>query len=86
MTIKGAFTRIKYFFKYRNTDLNPVETHRKNGVIIGENVKLINAHIDWNHGFLISIGNNVTITNAAILSHDASTNIFTGYSKIGGSR
>lgn len=83
MTIKGAITRVKYFFQYRNTDKDPVSTHRKNGVKIGENVKLINAHIDWNHGFLISIGNNVTITNAAILSHDASTHVFTGYSKIG---
>lgn len=83
MTIKGVFTRIYYKIKYRNVDLNPVLTHRKNGVEIGENVKLINAHIDWCHGFLISIGNNVTITNAAILSHDASTHIFLGYSKIG---
>lgn len=83
MTIKGAITRIKYFFKYRHIDPNPVETHRKNGVTIGENVKLLNAHLDWNHGFLITIGNNVTITNAAILTHDASTHGFLGYSKIG---
>lgn len=83
MTIRGAITRIKYFFQCRHMDQNPVRTHKKNGVIIGENVKLLNAHIDWNHGFLINIGNNVTITNAAILAHDASTHIFTGYSKIG---
>lgn len=84
MTLKGFFTRIKYWLKYKGTDLNPVETHRNNGVIIGENVQLLNVHLDWNHGFLISIGNNVTITNATILTHDASTHIFTGYSKIGG--
>jgi maltose O-acetyltransferase len=84
MTIKGLITRIKYFFKYRNIDTNPVRTHRKNGVVIGENVQLLNAHIDWNHGFLIRIGNNVTITNATILAHDASTHIFMGYSKVGG--
>lgn len=83
MTLKGAYTRIKYFFKYRGKDMDPVKKHRKNGVIIGENVKLLNANLDWNHGFLISIGNNVTITNATILAHDASTHIFTGYSKIG---
>lgn len=64
--------------------MNPVSTHRKNGVIIGKNVQLINSHLDWNHGFLIKIGNNVTITNAAILTHDASTHLFLGYSKIGG--
>lgn len=51
--------------------------------LLGENVNLINSKIDWNHGFLVSIGNNVTITNATILAHDASTHIFTGYSKIG---
>ncbi len=83
MTIKGAITRIRYFFQYRHIDKDPVAICRKNGVIIGENVKLLNAHIDWNHGFLISIGDNVTITNAAILSHDASTHPFLGYSKIG---
>ena len=62
---------------------NSVDTLRKNGVKIGENVQLLNAHIDWNHGFLITIGNNVTITNASILSHDGSTKGFIGYSKIG---
>lgn len=66
--------------KQENHGLSAARNTGMSYVIIGENVKLINAHIDWNHGFLISIGNNVTITNAAILSHDASTNIFTGYS------
>ena len=83
MTLKGIKKRIEYFFKYRNRDKNPVDTLRKNGVKIGENVQLLNAHIDWNHGFLITIGNNVTITNASILSHDGSTKGFIGYSKIG---
>lgn len=83
MTIKGAMCRIKYFIKYHHIDKNIVDTYRKNGVKIGENVQLLNSHLDWNHGFLISIGNNVTITNATILTHDASTHIFFGYSKIG---
>lgn len=34
-------------------------------------------------GKLLSIGNNVTITNARILTHDASTKKFIGYTKIG---
>lgn len=59
--------------------MNPVETHRKNDVLIGENVQLINSHLDWNYGFLISV-----ITNATILPRDASTHVFIGYSKIGG--
>ena len=67
MTLKGFFTRIKYWLKYKGTDLNPVETYRNNGVIIGENVQLLNVHLDWNHGFLISIGNNVTIYTGAIV-------------------
>lgn len=58
MTLKGIKKRIEYFFKYKNRDKNPVDTLRKNGVKIGENVQLLNAHIDWNHGFLITIGNN----------------------------
>lgn len=82
MTIKGLKKRIEYFIRYGKTK-NPVDELRKNGVKIGKNVQLLNAHIDWNHGFLISIGNNVTITNAAILSHDGSTKGFIGYSKIG---
>lgn len=83
MTIYGLKKRIEYFIKYRKQDHNPVETMRKNGVQIGKNVQLINAKLDWNHGFLIEIGDNVTITNATILAHDASTKIFLGYSKIG---
>lgn len=81
MTLKGAVTRVYYLIKYGSC-VDPVTKYRKNGVKIGENVKLYNAHIDRNHGYLITIGNNVTITNACILSHDASTHIFTGYSKI----
>lgn len=56
---------------------------RKKGVIIGENVDILESHIDSGHGRLISIGDNVTITGARILSHDASTKKFLGYSKIG---
>lgn len=56
---------------------------RKRGVKIGENVDILNSTIDGRFGFLISIGNNVTITNATLLAHDASTKKFLGKSKIG---
>ena len=56
---------------------------RKRGVIIGENVDIINSYIDGGFGFLCSIGNNVTLTGVRILTHDASTKKFLGYSKIG---
>lgn len=56
---------------------------RSRGVQIGENVHIINSSIDETYSFLISIGNNVTITGATVLSHDASTKKTLGYTKIG---
>ena len=55
---------------------------RKNGAIIGENVSLNSASIDYNCAALIEIGNNVAISTATILAHDASTKIPLGYTKI----
>lgn len=55
---------------------------RKKGAIIGENVSLLGASIDKNTACLVEIGNNVTITNATVLAHDASTKGFLGYTKI----
>lgn len=39
--------------------------------------------IDVNHGFLLTIGNNVTLSNAKILTHDGSTKRALGYSRVG---
>lgn len=64
-------------------DFNSVESLRKRGVVVGNNVDIINSLIDHCHGRLISIGDNVTITGARILSHDASTKKHIGYTKIG---
>lgn len=64
-------------------DYNSVEFLRSRGVKIGENVDILNSLIDGCHGFLISIGNNVTITGARLLAHDGSTKKFLGYSKVG---
>ncbi len=50
---------------------------------MGENVDIINSFIDYGFGFLVTIGNNVTITNATILAHDASTKKELGYTKVG---
>lgn len=63
--------------------VDQVKLLRDRGVTVGENVDIIESFIDGCHGRLISIGNNVTITGARILSHDASTKKFLGYSKIG---
>lgn len=60
-----------------------IEELRARGIKIGENVDILSSKIDSDHGFLISIGNNVTITNATLLAHDASIRKFLGKSKIG---
>ena len=66
-----------------NPVMTKVEQCRARGVKIGDNVDLINAEIDYCFGHLITIGNNVTITNSVVLAHDASTKKELGYSKIG---
>ena len=60
-----------------------VEELRKRGAIIGYDVQLWTSKIDKNHGYLLEIGNHVTISDARILLHDASTKRSLGYSKIG---
>lgn len=64
-------------------DYGSVEYLRSRGVQIGENVKLYDVNIDFIHGFLVSIGNDVIITGATILAHDASMHIALGHSKVG---
>ncbi|MBQ2414264.1 MAG: acyltransferase [Rikenellaceae bacterium] len=64
-------------------DYTSIESLRKRGVKIGENVDIVGSYIDGCHGSLISIGNNVTITGVRVLAHDASTKKFLGYSKVG---
>lgn len=60
-----------------------VEDLRRRGAEIGNNVDIINAVIDFGTPFMLKIGNNVTITNCRILTHDASTKKFLGYTKTG---
>lgn len=67
----------------KKIDYCSVEYLRTQGVKIGENVDIIHSNIEHCHSFLVTIGNNVTITNATILAHDASTKKFLGYSKVG---
>lgn len=60
-----------------------IEDYRKRGVKIGENVELIECQIDYGHGYLLEIGNNCTITHTTILTHDGSTKMHLGYSRVG---
>ncbi len=60
-----------------------IEELRKHGVKVGENCAIYTRDIDINHGFLITIGNNVTLSSARILAHDGSTKRALGYSRVG---
>ena len=60
------------------------EQLRKRGLAIGNNTDIYTSKIDFGHGYLISIGDNVTIaSDVRLLNHDASTKKMLGYSKIG---
>ena len=67
----------------KGIDYNSIEYLRSRGVKIGEDVNFINTTIDFGHGFLVSIGNKVTLTGVTVLAHDASTQIPFGLTKVG---
>ena len=48
------------------------EDYRKRGVKLGENVALVDCNLDYSHGYLIEIGNDVCLSHVTLLSHDAS--------------
>lgn len=73
----------RIYNRFRKKEIGTIEALRQRGVTIGENVDILGTFIDGCHGHLVSIGNNVTITGARILTHDASTKKCLGYSKIG---
>ncbi len=82
--MKKIVRKILNCFRRKNSkNISYIDQCRRRGVKIGENVDLINAEIDYCFGHLITIGNNVTITNAVVLAHDASTKKALGYSKVG---
>lgn len=62
-----------------------VEQLRQWGAVVGDDVAIINSldKIDRGHAFLLTIGDHVTITNARILTHDASTKRELGYTRVG---
>lgn len=62
---------------------NIVDEYRKQGVIIGDNTVLLNCTFDKTHPHLIIIGNDCTLTNCVLLTHDASVKRKLGKSKIG---
>ena len=72
---------IKHFFfdrKTKNThgiSADMIQRIRDGGGKVGEGVTLWKAKIDMENPYLISIGDHVTLTEARILTHDASMNI-----------
>lgn len=60
-----------------------VEDLKKAGVTVGSDVYIGTRRIDLSHGFLLSIGNQVTLSDCRILTHDASTKRGIGFSRIG---
>lgn len=55
----------------------------RRGLTIGKNCKLGSCTIDPSHCFHITIGDNVTFgPRVHILSHDASTKVFLGYTRV----
>lgn len=62
---------------------NEIKEYRKKGVNIGENCHFFNCNLDCARGYLIEIGNNCTLTNCTILTHDASTQLWLKKTKVG---
>lgn len=60
-----------------------VDFYRKKNVKIGSNCHMYSVYIDCVCPHLIEIGDNVTITHATLLTHDASTKKPLGYTKAG---
>ena len=60
-----------------------VQTIRDGGGKVGRHVCIIDSKIDLLTPFMLNIGNDVTITGARILTHDASLYNSIGYSKVG---
>ena len=80
MKITNLFKRIKRTLR---GGMYTVEELREKGLTIGENCHIYTSALDIPHGYLITIGNNVTISSARILTHDGSTKKLLGYSKVG---
>lgn len=72
------FSKMKYkLYLWRET-----KRIKKCGITYGENLKLYNVKFDENYGWLIHIGDNVTMTNCSILAHDASSQPLLGCTKL----
>lgn len=74
---------IKRVYRFLTGKETPIEDFRKRGMSIGDNCHIYSKRIDMARPYLIKMGNNVTISDARLLTHDASTKKILGYSKCG---
>ncbi|WP_395549349.1 MULTISPECIES: acyltransferase [unclassified Lacrimispora] len=79
----GIIRQVKNFILGIVRGYNTPEQLRKRGAVIGNDVELWTSKIDKSRAYLLEIGNNVIISDARILLHDASTKIGIGYVKVG---
>ena len=80
--------RIARFAQYWGEDADfdmeaLIASYRDLGMRIGENVDILACNIDAFYPELITIGDNVTITNTVILTHDDSSVVFTRRRRVG---
>ncbi len=80
--MKKMLLNIKRFLQYGDL---PTSYYVKRGMKVGENFnRQGGCKFDPSNCWLISIGNNVTLSNkVTVLAHDDSVRMFTGYRKIG---
>jgi len=74
---------IKKILGVQTNDLSKVDQWRARGVKVGKNFDAPDSAIDYCFGFLVTIGDNVTLSGTTVLAHDGSTKKILGYSKVG---
>lgn len=80
----GLETLKRYFYRFLGRNVHPsINEYKKWVEGIGNNVDILCSNIDMLLPELLSIGDNVTITHATVLTHDASTRKTLGYTKFG---
>ena len=67
----------------RESHMSKIDQWRARGVKIGKNFDAPDSSIDYCFGFLVTIGDNVTLSGTTVLAHDGSTKKILGYSKVG---
>ncbi len=74
---------VKKILGMETKPISKVGQWRARGVTIGKNFDAPDSAIDYCFGFLVTIGDNVTLSGTTVLAHDGSTKKILGYSKVG---